>query len=198
GTEHAKDGRLFDDLAVVTAVKSIEKVADDARLIDHLAYIFAGALLAGGKAQHSLFDAGHDQKVFQRAFVFQILLRFSPCNFVKRRLSNENVAALDQLFHLPEEQRQQESTDVRALDIPLRHDDDLVIAQFVGIEFIASDAGAERRDQRADFLARQHLVETRPFHVENLAAQRQHRLEFAVAPLLGGAAGAVALNDKKL
>src|SRR4029078_13702603 len=30
-TEHAKDGRLFNDLAVVTAVKSIEKVADDAR-----------------------------------------------------------------------------------------------------------------------------------------------------------------------
>src|SRR4029078_6427410 len=107
GTEHAKNGRLFDDLAVVTAMKSIEKVTDDARLIDHLAESFHGALLAGGKAQHSFFDAGYDQKIFQRAFVFQILLRFSPGNFVKRRRSNENVAALDQLFQLPEEERQQ-------------------------------------------------------------------------------------------
>ena len=36
----------------------------------------------------------------------------------------------------------------------------------------------------------QHLVEARALDVEDLAAQRQHRLEFAVAALLGGAAGA--------
>ena len=59
------------------------------------------------------------------------------------------------------------------------------------------DAGAERGDQRADFLGRQHLVEARALDIQDLAAQRQHRLEFAIAALLGGAAGAVTLDDEQ-
>ena len=85
----------------------------------------------------------------------------------------------------------------RAVDVGVGHDDDLVVAQLVGIELVAADAGAERGDQRADLLAAQHLVEARALDVEDLAAQRQHRLEFAVAALLGGAAGAVALDDEQ-
>jgi hypothetical protein len=50
----------------------------------------------------------------------------------------------------------------------------------------------------ADLLARQHPVEARAFHVQDLAAQRQHRLVAAVAPGLGRAAGAVALDQEKL
>ena len=45
---------------------------------------------------------------------------------------------------------------------------------------------------------RQHLVEARALDVEDLAAQRQHRLELAVAALLGGAAGRIALDDEDL
>ena len=44
---------------------------------------------------------------------------------------------------------------------------------------------------------RQHLVEARALDVEDFAAQRQHGLEFAVAALLGGAAGRVALDDEQ-
>ena len=100
--------------------------------------------------------------------------------------------------HLAEEERQQQSADMRAVDVGVGHDDDLVIAQLVDIEVVAADAGAERRDQRADLLARQHLVEARALDVEDLAAQRQHRLELAVAALLGGAAGRIALDDEDL
>ena len=42
----------------------------------------------------------------------------------------------------------------------------------------------------------EHLVEARALDVEDLAAQRQHRLVFAIAALLGGAAGRVALDDE--
>ena len=84
-----------------------------------------------------------------------------------------------------------------AVDVGVRHDDDLVVAQLVGVELLAADAGAERGDQRADLLAAQHLVEARALDVEDLAAQRQHGLEFAVAALLGGAAGRVALDDEQ-
>ena len=61
-----------------------------------------------------------------------------------------------------------------------------------------ADAGAERRDQRRDLAASQHLVEARALDVEDLAAQGQHRLVGAVARLLGGAAGGIAFDDEDL
>ncbi len=66
-----------------------------------------------------------------------------------------------------------------------------------GIEVVVPDAGAERGDQGADFLARQHLVEARPLDIEDFSAQRKHRLIFPVAALLGGAAGRIALDEKE-
>ena len=44
----------------------------------------------------------------------------------------------------------------------------------------------------------QHLVEARFLDVDELAADRQNRLETPVAALLGGAAGGVTLDDVKL
>ena len=55
----------------------------------------------------------------------------------------------------------------------------------------------QRLDQIADFLVGAHLVDTRRRDVEDLAAQRQDRLGFAVAALLGRAAGRVALDQKQ-
>src|SRR6185295_9462805 len=78
------------------------------------------------------------------------------------------------------------------------HDDDLVVAQLLDVELLVADPGAERGDQRADLLTAQHLVEARALDVEDLAAQRQYGLEGAVAALLGGAAGRVALDDEQL
>ena len=86
---------------------------------------------------------------------------------------------------------------MRAVDVGVGHDDDLVIAQLVDVELIPADAGAERHDQRADFLRRQHLVETRALHVQDLAAQGQDRLGAAVAALLGGAASGVTLDQEQ-
>ena len=45
---------------------------------------------------------------------------------------------------------------------------------------------------------RQHPVEARPLDVEDLAAQRKDRLIFAVAALLGRAAGGVTLDQEQL
>ena len=61
-----------------------------------------------------------------------------------------------------------------------------------------ADARPERDDQRPDVLARQDLVQARLLDVEDLAAQRQDRLEATVAALLGRAAGRVALDDVEL
>ncbi len=85
-----------------------------------------------------------------------------------------------------------------AVDVGVRHDDDLVVAELVGVELLAADAGAERGDQRADLLGTEHLVEARPLDIEDLAAERQHRLVLAVPALLGRAAGRIALDDEDL
>src|SRR5690606_24009112 len=60
------------------------------------------------------------------------------------------------------------------------------------------DPGADRGDDRADFLVGQDLVDPRLLDVDDLAPQREDRLELAVAPLLGRAAGRVALDEEEL
>src|SRR5262249_55507871 len=85
-------------------------------------------------------------------------------------------------------------------DVLLRvhaHDDDLVVADFFDVEVFA-DARTERGDQGADLGEAEHLVQARFFDVQDLAAEREDRLAPAVAALLGGAAGRVALDDEQL
>ena len=192
-----EDRGLLDDLAVIAAVQAAQQIADGARVLDQLAQIVAGAHFAGRQPQRRVFEAGVDQIILQRALVLEILLGLAARDFVERRLGDVEMAAVDDLAHLPVEERQQQRADMGAVDVGVRHDDDLVIAQLVDGEFVGADAGAERGDQRADLLGRQHLVHARAFDIEDFAAQRQHGLEFAVAALLGAAAGAVALDDEQ-
>jgi hypothetical protein len=60
------------------------------------------------------------------------------------------------------------------------------------------DARAEGGDHRADFLVGEDLVEACLLDVDDLAADREDRLEVTVASLLGGAAGRVALDQEEL
>ena len=85
-----------------------------------------------------------------------------------------------------------------AVDVGVAHDDDAVVAQLGDVEVVGADAGAERRDDVADLLGGERLVEARLLDVQDLAAQRQDRLERAVAALLGRAAGRVALDEVQL
>ena len=87
---------------------------------------------------------------------------------------------------------------MRAVHVRVRHDNDTVIAQLVGGVFVFADAGAEHTNQRGYFGGRQQLVETRLLHVQNLAAQRQNRLELTVAALLGRTTGGIALDQIQL
>ena len=61
-----------------------------------------------------------------------------------------------------------------------------------------ADAAAERGDHRLDLVAAEHLVEARFLDVEDLALDRQDRLEAPVAALLRRAAGGLALDDVDL
>ena len=78
--------------------------------------------------------------------------------------------------------------------VGIRHDDDLAVTQLRQIKFIP-DAAAQSGDDRHQLVVAVDLVQPGLFHVEHLAPQGEDRLEFAVPPALGGAAGGIALDD---
>ena len=98
---------------------------------------------------------------------------------------------------MQEEEREDEGADVRAVYVRVGHDDDLVVARLLYVQLVA-DAGAQGADDGEDLVVGEHLVYARLVHVDDLAAQRQDGLEAAVAGLLGGAAGRIALYQVEL
>src|ERR1700730_6345233 len=85
-----------------------------------------------------------------------------------------------------------------AVDIGVGHDDDAVVARLLRVEILGAYPGAECSNQGADLGRAQHLVKAGALDIEDLALERQDRLEAPVAALLGRAAGAVALDDEEL
>ena len=134
---------------------------------------------------------------FSELGVLGDLARADP---IERRLGDVEVAGLDDLGHVAEEEGQQQGPDVGAVDVGVGHDDDPVVAQLGQVEAVADalDPGAQGDDQGPDVLAGHDPVEAGLLDVEDLAAQRQDRLEAPVAALLGRAAGRVALDDEDL
>ena len=105
----------------------------------------AGAVVAAGELQHRLLEPGRDQIVLERALVLEVGLGRAALHLVERRLGDEEVAALDQLAHLPVEEGQQQRADMGAVDVGVRHDDDLVVAQLVGVELVRPDRRCRAR-----------------------------------------------------
>ena len=126
-----------------------------------------------------------DQVFFHRGLILEIDLGFATHDFVERRLGDVEISAFDQFGHLAVEEREQQRADVRAIHVGVRHDYDLMVAQFRDVEFIPSDPGSQRHHEVADFLAAQHSVEARAFDVQDLTLERQNGLSAAVASGLG-------------
>ena len=83
---------------------------------------------------------------------------------------------------------------MRAVDVGIRHDDHAVIAQLGDVELVA-DPGTDGGDDRLDLGVGEHLVDPVLLRVDDLAAERQDRLEPAVAGVLCRAAGGSALDE---
>ena len=140
----------------------------------------------GGALHHDLYELG---------IVLDVLLKLALLDAIQRRLRDVHVPALDQLLHVAEEEREQQRADVRAVHVGVGHQDDLAVAQLA-----ASKSSLPMPVPSAVIMARisscaEHLVVARLLHVQDLALERQDRLEAAVAALLGGAAGAFALDQ---
>ena len=140
--------------------------------------------------------------LLQLVVVLEVGLFPALLDLVEWRLRDVDVAALDELRHLPVEEREQERADVRAVNVRVGHDDDAVVAQLVDVERVAvvlvvcgsAEPRPERRDERDDLLRAQHLLDARALDVQDLAAEREDRLELPVAALLRRTAGGIALD----
>src|SRR4029077_6098459 len=113
------------------------------------------------------------------------------------RLADEDPALLDERFEVSIEERQQQGADVGAVDVRVGEQDRLAVAELRDVEVVA-DAGTERGDDRLDLLVPEHLVGAGLLDVEDLAAEREDRLEPAIAAALRRTAGGIALDQDDL
>src|SRR4029077_7637745 len=107
------------------------------------------------------------------------------------------ISTRDHLGHVAEEESQQQGADVRTINVSIRHDYHMMIPELCNIKFLP-DAGAERGDEVADLLGGEDLVLAGLLDVEDLAAQREDRLEATVACALRRATGGIALDEVDL
>src|SRR5215207_937108 len=155
------------------------------------------ALLAVGVHHLEVLELVAEQELLELGLALDPNLALAVLQLVERRLGDVDVAGLDQLRHLPVEEGEHQRSDVRAVDVRVRHQDHLVVARLPEVELVV-DAGPDRGDQRLDLVVGQDLVDPALLDVDDLAAQRQDRLGVPVAALLRGAAGRVALDDEEL
>ena len=100
------------------------------------------------------------------------------------------MSFLDDARHEAVEKRHDKGVDVRAIDVGIGHDDDLVVAQLVDVSFLVvlaidAETHSDALDDVHHRLRFEHLVPHHFLYIENLSAQRKNGLGVAVASLLG-------------
>ncbi len=118
---------------------------------------------------------------------------------IERRLGDVDMSLFDQAGKVAQEQGQQQGLDVAAIDIGVGHDDDLAVAQLIQHRVGRIQVVRVQTQGHGDVMhlvVAEYLVARHFPGVQHLAAQRQDGLVLAVAALLGGTAGGIALDQK--
>ena len=183
-------------MAWIVGRESVEHTTHLPCVIHDTGQIGAHDFLAIALSQHGPFDALLDEVILHRVFVFEIDLGLAPGDFVKRWLRDVEMSVLDQLRHLAVEEGEQQSPDVCAVHIRVRHDNDLMVAQLGYVEFVTANARPERHHEVANFLTAEHPVKAGAFDVQDFTFQRQDRLRPPIATGLSRTTGAVTLNEE--
>jgi len=105
------------------------------------------------RGQDDLLGAELEEDAVELLVVVDVLLALLALDFVEGRLGDVDVAALDDAFHLPVEEGEEERADVGAVHIGVGHDDDAVVAGLGGVEgglvLARADASADGGDEGA-------------------------------------------------
>ena len=182
--EGARNRGLFQNVTRIMRWERFQNALHLAGQINDAGEVCTDDFLTITLPQHRALDTLFDKVFLHRALVFEVHFGLAARHFVKWRLCDIKVPVFDQLGHLAVKERQQQRANVRTVDVRVRHDDDLMIAQFGNVEFIPANAGAQRHNEVANFLASQHAVKPRAFDVQNLTLQRQDRLGLTVTARL--------------
>src|SRR5579859_4020664 len=144
--------------------------------------LFRKFALVGDIAQNHFLGTELNQDAIELSIVFDVLDALFTGDLVKRGLRDIDKSAFYQLGHLAVEEGQQEGPDVRAVDIRIGHDDDFMIAQLVETEgtlaVAVANSSAYGGDHRANFVILKDFIQAGFFHINELAADREDRLEF--------------------
>ena len=143
-------------------------------------------LLGGDAVEHALF----------LGVVEGVEHLLADIDAVQRRHGDVDMAGVDQTAEVAQEQRAQQRRDMRAVGVGVGEDADLAVTQ--PLKIIRAGVDADGDGDVMHLLRGQHLGGIDFPGVQDLAAQRHDRLEFAVARLLGGTAGGIALDQKQL
>ena len=126
--------------------------------------------------------------------------RFAPLcrhlNAVQRRNRRIHSSLFDQRSHVPEEQCEQQSANMRPINISIRHHDDLRIPSRVNIKAPPRASAYHLNNGRALGI-RQHVRGGGFLHIQNLATNGKQGLKFAIARYFGSAKCGIALDNKK-
>ena len=140
----------------------------------------------------------------ERRLVVEVLGRFLLAvrnRLVERRHRHVDMSLADEVRHEAVQEGQQQGVDVRAVDVGIRHQDDLVVAQLRDVEVVAvalGEAAAEGVDHGLDLCVREDLIHRRLLDVQDLTTEREDRLGLTVTAGLRRAARRITLDDEDL
>src|SRR5918998_3010676 len=137
------------------------------------------------------------QGLLQLAVVVDVVVAAVVRHLVERGLRDVDVARLDQVLHVPVQEREHQRPYVAPVHIGVGHDDDLVVTGLIDVEAL-SDTCPYGADHRLYLDVGEDLVDVGLLDVEDLAPEGQYGLEVPVPPLLGRAASTVSLDDVEL
>ena len=157
--------QLLNDAAIITRVKTVQQSTHLQCPIHRVTQIRTSHHFTGTQRQRRFLKATFDEIIFPFGLVLQILFGLSPLYQIKRRLGDIEITLLNQLRHLAEKERQQQCTDVRTINIGIRHDDDFMVAGLFDVEFVFANTRAQSGNQCSDLLGRQHFIKPRPFNI---------------------------------
>src|SRR3546814_5741320 len=97
-------------------------------VLDQPAQLLPRARASGGFEEQRI-DPGVNEIIFECGVVLEVHLAPPLRDLVERRLGDVEMAAFDDFGHLAIEEGEQKRADMRAVDVGVGHNHDLVIAQ---------------------------------------------------------------------